>query len=247
MTLLRTENLTKRFGGTTVVDDLTLAVGSGEVRGVIGPNGAGKTTLFNLLTGLVAPTDGRILVDGTDLAGRPVEERVEYGLARSFQINSLYPRLTVAEHLFIGITGAMPRRLGLLPPGRSAVDKEVRDLADMMGLGDSLDLLVDLLPYGAKRVTEIAVALAAKPRILLLDEPTSGLGGAERGRLLGLMSTIREVIESVLIIEHDLDMVMAVSDAITVLDRGKVIAEGTPAEIAANRTVQRIYLEGVPA
>jgi branched-chain amino acid transport system ATP-binding protein len=243
MALLRTERLTRTFGALRAVDGVDLSVEAGSLHSVIGPNGAGKTTLFNLITGEIPPTAGQILLDGHDVTGRPSHAMPRLGLARSFQRNNLFPGLTVAQNVW---TAAFARQapgfhlwrpVSALPEVASAV----RTALDEVGLGAHAGRRARELSHGDQRLLEVAIALATGPKLLLLDEPTSGLSPEETTRMMAFIRTLRERY-TILLIEHKMDLVMSVSDRITVMHFGSVLAEGAPRAIQANVDVRRAYL-----
>jgi branched-chain amino acid transport system ATP-binding protein len=243
VTLLRTEGLTKVFGALRAVDGVNLAVAAGSLHSVIGPNGAGKTTLFNLVTGELPPTAGRILLDGQDISGRPPHSMPRLGIARSYQRNNLFPSLSVAQNVW---TAAFAR----LRPGIHAWRPVVRfdDTATAaraalaeVGIAALADQRARELSHGDQRLLEVAIALASTPKLLLLDEPTSGLSPEETRRMMELIRTLRGRY-TILLIEHKMDLVMRVSDRITVMHFGAVLAEGPPADIQENAEVRRAYL-----
>jgi ABC-type branched-subunit amino acid transport system ATPase component len=241
--LLETRGLCKSFGALEVARDIDFRLERGARHALIGPNGAGKTTLVNLLTGVLPPSRGAVLLEGEDLTPLPQAKRVKRGIARTFQINQLFRGLTVLDNVYI----AVAERLGaggsmLRPAGRHA---EV--IAEAAGLLRTLRLEADAgrriheLPYGRQRLVEIAIALGLRPRVLLLDEPAAGIPSAESHILLDAIAGLPQEI-AVLIIEHDMDLVFRFAQRITVLVSGAVFAEGSPAEIAANREVRAVYL-----
>ena len=245
MTLLRVEKVSRHFGSLVAVDDVSLAVAPGELRAVIGPNGAGKTTFFNLISGFFPPTSGRIEFNGRDITRALPHERVWAGIARTFQITEIFPELTVRENLRIAVEVTAGLRLS--PRLSRAADREIRarlaELLDMGGLTEKADRLVGELSHGDQRATEILMALALKPRLLLLDEPTAGMGERETFEVTQLVQRLHKDQKlSIVLIEHDMRVVFHLADRIMVLAEGRVLAEGTPAEIAADERVQAAYL-----
>ena len=241
--LLETRGLCRSFGALEVARDVNFRLARGARQALIGPNGAGKTTFVNLLTGVLAPSSGRVLLEGEDVTALAQARRVKRGIARTFQINQLFRGLTVLENVCIavaerlGVGGAMLRAAG----GRADVIDEAARLIDMLKLtGDAGRRIVEL-PYGRQRLVEIAIALGLAPRVLLLDEPAAGIPSAENHILLDAIATLPEDI-AVLIIEHDMDLVFRFAERITVLVSGAILAEGTPDEIAANDDVRAVYL-----
>ncbi len=245
MTLLQVENVSKKFGDLVAVDGVSMAVEPGEFRAVIGPNGAGKTTFFNLISGFLTPSSGRILFDGDDITRLLPARRVWRGIARTFQITEVFPELTTRENLRIAVEVAAGYRLRpwLSRDADGEVRARVTELLDMGGLGDRGDRLVGELSHGDQRATEIMMALALKPRLLLLDEPTAGMGERETYDIAQLIRRLhKEYGLTIVLIEHDMRVVFHLADRIMVLAEGALLAEGTPSEIAANETVQTAYL-----
>ena len=245
MSLLEVQNVSQHFGSLVAVDRVSLAVEPGQLRAVIGPNGAGKTTFFNLISGFFRPTLGRIVFDGQDITGLAVHERVSRGMARTFQITEIFPELSVRENLRVAVEVAMGLRLRPWLARRTDAEIGTRldQLLAMGGLADKADRLVGELSHGDQRATEIMMSLALKPRLLLLDEPTAGMGETETYELTRLVHRLhREQQLTIVLIEHDMRVVFHLADRITVLAEGAVLAEGTPAEIAADERVQAAYL-----
>ena len=244
MTLaLETRGLVKTFGGLTATRDLSLKVERGARHALIGPNGAGKTTVINQLTGVLRPNAGQILLEGTDITGLPAHRRALMGLSRTFQINQLFADLTPLESLALAVSEQRGQGMrwwsSLLPDADAAA--EVDALLRRFHLGDVMNVRTATLPYGKQRLLEIALAIAAKPHVLLLDEPAAGVPEAERHDILAAVASLpREV--SVLLIEHDMDLVFSFADRISVLVDGKLFAEGEPAAIAADPRVRAVYL-----
>ena len=245
MSLLRVENVSKRFGSLVAVSDVSMTVEPGELRAVIGPNGAGKTTFFNLITGFFRPSSGRIIFDGQDVTDLLPARRVWRGIARTFQITEVFPELSVRENLRIPVEVASGFRLRpwLSHDDDKKVLARVSELLEMGGLTSKADRLVGELAHGDQRATEIMMALALRPRLLLLDEPTAGMGDQETYDITQLIRKLhRDQKLSIVLIEHDMRVVFHLADRIMVLDQGKFLAEGTPQEIAANKAVQTAYL-----
>ncbi|MCB8882610.1 ABC transporter ATP-binding protein [Acidisoma cellulosilytica] len=240
---LHLSRIAKSFGSGPVLQDVNLSLQSGERRGLIGPNGAGKTTLINIITGGLAPDSGDVFFQGQRITGLSPYRRNRIGIGRSFQILSLFGEMTVRENL----RNALLRHRGLhVLPWRAAarlapIEDEVAQAAELVGLGDVLKARVDTLPYGMQRRLDIALVLAQEPALVVLDEPAAGLSGAETRDLIDLLQT-RLGDRTLLLVEHDMDVVYSLSDRITVLDYGRVLAEGSPAEISANSDVRRVYL-----
>lgn len=232
--------LSKAFGTATVLDGVSFTVAASQRHGLIGVNGAGKTTLFNLITGDLAADGGEIRLDGQPITGLSIQARVLKGLGRTYQVSSLAPSLTVRAHLVLARgDGRLP---SLLQPWRArGDDAELLATAEKFGLSGVLDELVSVLSHGAQRQLELAMVLYRRPRVLLLDEPGAGLSPSERALFARAIRALpRDV--SVLMIEHDMDLILGLSDWITVLHNGRVLAAGEPAEIARNQAVRDVYL-----
>ncbi len=244
MTLaLETRGLAKQFGGLKVTRDLSLKIEQGARHALIGPNGAGKTTVINLLTGVLKPNSGRILLEGNDITELPVHVRVLRGLSRTFQISQLYADLTPLET--IGL--AVAERLGRggdwwrVMGSRDDVNAEIAENLERFHLTDVMNEPTATLPYGKQRLLEIAVAIATRPRVLLLDEPAAGVPESERQDILASVAALpRDV--TVLLIEHDMDLVFSFADRISVLVNGAMLVEGTPEEVARDANVKAVYL-----
>jgi branched-chain amino acid transport system ATP-binding protein len=239
---LETHGLAKRFGGLVATNDVTFRLEKGARHALIGPNGAGKTTFVNLLTGVLPPSAGRVLLEGEDVTRLKPEARVRRGLVRTFQINQLFADLTPLETLAL----AVGERLGegttwYRSLGGDALAREVDAIATRFGLADVLDVRTDTLPYGKQRLLEIAVAFAWAPRVLLLDEPAAGVPAAERQDILSAIAALPADV-SVLLIEHDMGLVFDFAQRISVLVEGALLTEGTPREIAADPRVKAVYL-----
>lgn len=245
MTMLDVHGVTKQFGSLVAVNNVSMRVAPGELRAIIGPNGAGKTTFFNMISGFFPPTRGEIYFDGADVTRRKVTERVAMGMARTFQITEIFPELTVRENIRIGVESAQGLSLRFWPGGRHAasVDRGIEEALVLTGLSAKADRLVGELSHGDQRAAEIATALTLKPRLLLLDEPTAGMGEQETYAVANLIRRLhRNSAYTIVLIEHDMRVVFNLADRITVLAEGKLLAEGTPTEIAAHPAVQAAYL-----
>ncbi|HVT53227.1 MAG TPA: ABC transporter ATP-binding protein [Dongiaceae bacterium] len=245
MTLLRVEGASCKFGSLVAVDQVSMTVQPGELRAVIGPNGAGKTTFFNLISGYITPTSGKIFLDDRDITRMPPHARIAHGMARTFQITEIFPELSIRENLRIPVELAAGHRLKpwLSSAEKSAVAATVDGFLAMGGLGAKADRLVGELSHGDQRATEIMMALALKPRLLLLDEPTAGMGDQETYDITRLIRSLHKDQKlSIVLIEHDMRVVFHLADRIMVLAEGRTLAEGTPQEIAGNAAVQAAYL-----
>ena len=245
MNLLVVQNVSKRFGSLVAVRDVSIEVPEGELRAIIGPNGAGKTTVFNLISGVFSPTSGAIRFTGEDVSGLKPHQRVARGIARTFQITEIFPELTVAENLRVAVEVAAGFRLRPWLSAREKADvrERIGELVERVGLASKAHRSVGELSHGDQRAVEIGLALALRPRLLLLDEPTAGMGDQETYEITALMHRLhRDLSQTIVLIEHDMRVVFHLADRITVLDRGAVLAEGTPREIAANDAVQAAYL-----
>jgi branched-chain amino acid transport system ATP-binding protein len=245
MSLLKVEKVSRLFGSLVAVKDVSMTVESGELRAVIGPNGAGKTTFFNLISGFLTPSSGTIRLDNEDITHLLPARRVWRGIARTFQVTEVFPELSARENLRIAVEVASGYRVR--PWISRDADGEVRarvtDLLDMSGLIEKADRLVGELSHGDQRSTEIMMALALNPRLLLLDEPTAGMGDQETYDITQLIRKLhRDQKLTIVLIEHDMRVVFHLADRIMVLAEGATLAEGTPAEIAANEAVQAAYL-----
>jgi len=241
--ILQTDALTMRFGGLTALNRVSLAVPRGEIRAIIGPNGAGKSTFFNCLTGVLAPTSGRILLDGEDIAGLPPHRISKKAIARSYQITNILPGATVLENVRIAVQ-SRHHSWSLLRHHRAYRDviDRARAVLASVGLADKAAELAANLSHGEQRNLEIGIALATEPKLLCLDEPTAGMSVTETHATVELVRRIAADL-TILIVEHDMEVVMGLAHTITVLHYGEVLAEGRPAEIQANPRVQDVYLK----
>jgi branched-chain amino acid transport system ATP-binding protein len=245
VSLLKVDNVSRHFGSLVAVDAVSLAVEPGELVAVIGPNGAGKTTFFNLISGFFPPTAGNIWFDGKDITSLPAHRRVQLGMARTFQITEIFPELSVSDNLRIPVEIAAGLRLRPLPSkaNEASTRKRVEELMALGGLASKAHRLVGELPHGDQRATEIMMSLALKPRLLLLDEPTAGMGDQETYDITRLIRRLhRDQGLTIVLIEHDMRVIFHLADRIMVLAEGSVLAEGTPAQIAADERVQSAYL-----
>lgn len=242
---LSTEGLAMSFGGLQVLDDLELEIRPGETRAIIGPNGAGKTTLFHILSGGLRPTRGRVHLHGEEVTGLSADALHRRGLSRSFQVTRIFPDLTVAENVSLACMSQYPRRPGLLVRPRwtrqlpEQVERVLIDL-ELVGLADRT---AGTLSHGDQRRLDVALALATDPSILLLDEPTAGMARSEAKATMELLGHLLEG-RTIVLIEHDMDLVMRISDRVSMLHYGKLVATGTPAEIREHPEVRAAYLKG---
>jgi len=241
--VLRLESLYKSFGGLTVTSNLTFEVAAGELHAVIGPNGAGKTTLIGQLAGEIVPNAGRIHFDGQDITALPVYDRSLLGLARSFQITSLFGDFTALDNVALAVQAHAGHSFRFWRDARTEIElrEPARAALDRVGLGGRADAVVASMSHGEHRQLELAIALASRPRLLLLDEPMAGLGAEESARMVSTLRDLKREM-TILLIEHDMEAVFALADRITVLVYGRVIASGAPAAIRANAEVRQAYL-----
>jgi branched-chain amino acid transport system ATP-binding protein len=245
MSLMRVENVSKRFGSLIAVNNVSMSIEPGELLAMIGPNGAGKTTLFNLISGFLLPTSGRVIFDGENVTALLPARRVWRGIVRTFQITEIFSELSVRENLRIAVEIASGFRLRpwLSRSDDKKIVSQISLLLDQGGLIAKADRLVGELAHGDQRVTEIMMALALRTRLLLLDEPTAGMSDKETSEVIQLVRKLhKEQKLSIILIEHDMRVIFGLADRIIVLAEGAVLAEGTPNEIAANEAVQMAYL-----
>ncbi|WP_298255102.1 ABC transporter ATP-binding protein [Bradyrhizobium sp.] len=243
--VLEINNVTKRFGNLVAVRDVSLNVAKGELCAIIGPNGAGKTTFFNLISGFFPPTSGSIVFDGNDITRLSTHERVVRGMARTFQITEIFPELTVFENVRTAaeVAGGYRLRPWISRAESLKLHHHVEETLKLVSLEARADRLVGELAHGDQRAAEIAMALALNPHLLLLDEPTAGMGDGETYQITQLIRRLhRGSNYTIVLIEHDMRVVFNLADRICVLDQGRMLAQGTPQEIAANETVQAAYL-----
>ncbi len=244
--LLEARGLGRQFGGLLAVDAVNLSLGAGEVRALIGPNGAGKTTLINLLSGLLPPTAGRIFWNGDEITRWSGARRARAGIARTMQVTSVFPNLTVSENVWLGVQ-RQRRRLSPVVErgGQTEVAERVLECLAVVGLTHRAEERAGRIGHGDQRLLEIAIGLSLRPRLLLLDEPTAGMSVKESGEIIRRLREIhaRDRL-AMLIVEHDMHVVMELAQTISVLHLGRTLAEGSPAEISRNAEVQRVYLGG---
>ena len=243
--LLETRELVRVFGGLRAVDGVSMRVKAHTLHTIIGPNGAGKTTFFNLLSGNIRPTSGKVIYKGRDITEMPAYRRVHIGIGRSFQITNVFPNLTVLENVRLAAQAVGGDNYKLWRNFRHfrAYEERAWAILQQVGLADRAALPARLLPHGGKRKLELGILLAADPDLLLLDEPTAGMAREEIPMLMEVIQSVREVgNKTIILVEHKMDLVMNVSDRISVMHQGQLLAEGTPLEIAGNPTVQKAYL-----
>jgi branched-chain amino acid transport system ATP-binding protein len=240
---LQVEGVSRSFGSLQALLDVDLSVEAGERRAIIGPNGAGKTTLFSIISGTMPASSGRVRLFGRDITRMPPHKRALLGMSRTYQITNLFPSLTVLENVLLGIQAHRPMKLAMHRPRTTygSLYTKAQEILDTWGLWDSRDIVVRNLSYGEQRQVEILLALAGEPKVLLLDEPTAGLSTAETQTVTNLIRGLPRDM-SILLIEHDMDVVFDLVDRITVLHMGQLLAEGTPQEIQADQSVTDIYL-----
>jgi branched-chain amino acid transport system ATP-binding protein len=248
-TLLQITRLSKHFGGLPALAEVSFRVAPGQVTALIGPNGAGKTTLINCLTGVLRPDGGEIFFDGVNIAGLPAHRIARLGITRTFQNLRLFPRLSVLDNVLCGLTtqaGDSLFQALLRPPGLRHRERRLRltamEALDIFGLADQAGLPAAVLPYGDKKRLEMARAFVSQPRLTLLDEPVAGLNPEETARIAGLIRQMRLSGKTMVLVEHDMELVMGVSDHVVVLDGGSRIAAGSPAEVRTNPLVLEAYL-----
>lgn len=240
---LQVKNLNKNFGGITVANNINIDLPPGARTALIGPNGAGKTTFANLITGILPPSSGEIYLDGKDISGLKESARVKAGIAKTFQITTLFKELSVREHLRLAILERNGFTNKLFQPANSdaAIEAEVDERLDQMNLSELADMAINNMAYGQQRLVELAMTLALKPRILILDEPAAGVPSSESHLIIEAVAKLDRNL-AVLIIEHDMKLVFEVANSIIVLVNGEILTEGTPAEISANPQVRSLYL-----
>jgi branched-chain amino acid transport system ATP-binding protein len=245
MAIIETHGLSRSFAGYKAVDDVSIAIEAGAIHAIIGPNGAGKTTFFNLLSGFITPSAGRIVVKGRDITGLPAPNVARLGIVRSFQINSIFTHLSVLDNVKVSLESKtdLPTRFWLSSAATKRLEPRALELLAAVGLENEKDLLAVQLAYGRKRALELAISLAQDPEILLLDEPTAGMNTADVGRITELIGTVAKG-RTVVLVEHNLNVVAELAQRITVLQRGKVLVEGTYEQVHGDQRVIDAYLGG---
>ncbi|MBW1777163.1 MAG: ABC transporter ATP-binding protein [Deltaproteobacteria bacterium] len=245
MPILETKNLTKAFDALIAVSDVTLEVEPGKIHAIIGPNGAGKTTFFNLLAGVFPPTSGKIIYNGKDISALKLHQRARIGIGRSYQVTSIFPELSVYENVRIAVQSRTSYNFSLFKVADRL--KEIQDQTDAIlleiGLINLKGQIASTIPYGSQRALDVAIALSTNPQLLLLDEPTSGMSPDDTLKMIDLVKRISEKY-TIVLIEHHMNVVMSISDTITVFNQGRIIASGSPREIQQNNEVQKAYLGG---
>ncbi len=246
--ILETQNIRKQFGALVAVDDVSIKVRKNSLHAIIGPNGAGKTTFFNLLSGNLEPTSGKVIYKGRDITHQPVHRTIHFGIGRSFQITNIFPNLTVFENIRLAsqALGSDNFKFWQASSHFKKYEERAWHVIETVGLKERAQTLARTLPHGDQRKLELGMILAPDPEVLLLDEPTAGMASEQVPELIALIQGIqKQGNKTVMLVEHNMNVVMSVSDAITVMHQGMVLAEGTPAEIAANKEVQTAYLGGL--
>ncbi len=233
--ILEAKNVTKSFAGFVAVDNVSVGFEQQSITAIIGPNGAGKTTFVNLCTGMFKPDSGKIFFDGMDITNLPPEKRVQLGISRTFQIVNIFPMLTVEQNI----------KIPLLSKSKK-VDEELDRIIETFRLEEKRDVLASELSHGDQKILEIAMAISTKPKILFLDEPMAGVNPAERTQIIDLIKELRDKEKlTIVIVEHDMDVVFRMAERIVVMNRGRILADGTPEEIRKNEVVKEVYLKGV--
>ncbi len=248
MALIECHEVTRRFGGLIAVDNVDMTVEAGETRAIIGPNGAGKTTLFNLLTGVLTASEGQVIFEGRNITSLPVHDIIQRGISRTFQLTHLFPELSVLENVRIAAQARNNRRWYFLGGSQIINDSKATALEAIkkLGLGDRATIQAGMLSHGDQRLLEIAMALSQNPKLLLLDEPTQGLSIEETERAINILKDLLNSTDlTVILVEHDMEVVFRLAEKITVLHRGRVIADGSPDTVKADVSVQEAYLGGI--
>jgi branched-chain amino acid transport system ATP-binding protein len=248
MALLEIRSLSKKFGQLVALSDLTLAIKEGEITSLIGPNGAGKTTFYNVITGKFPPSSGSILFQGQDISGLPPHKIWKKGIARSFQITNIFMRLTVLENIRSALIVHMNKSYNFLKPIHYFDDLHEKsiEILKLVGLQDKMDMPCHAISHGDMRIVEVGIVLASEPKLVFLDEPTAGMNPTETMKMANLIRELHKKTGTTFFLtEHDMKVVFAISDRIIVLDRGRLLAEGTPQEIRDNLEVKKAYLGGL--
>ena len=248
MALIECHEVPRRFGGLIAVDNVDMTVEAGETRAIIGPNGAGKTTLFNLLTGVLTASEGQVIFEGRNITSLPVHDIIQLGISRTFQLTHLFPELSVLENVRIAAQARNNRRWYFLGGSQIINDSKATALEAIkkLGLGDRATVQAGMLSHGDQRLLEIAMALSQNPKLLLLDEPTQGLSIEETERAINILKDLLNSSDlTVILVEHDMEVVFRLAEKITVLHRGRVIADGSPDTVKADVSVQEAYLGGI--
>jgi len=246
--IFEAKNLTKKFGALVAVDDVNIRVQKNSLHAIIGPNGAGKTTFFNLLSGNIEPTSGHVIFKGRDITHQPVHRTIHFGIGRSFQITNIFPTLTVFENIRLAsqALGSDNFKFWQAASHFKQYEERTWDVIENVGLKDRAQTPARTLPHGDQRKLELGMILAPDPEVLLLDEPTAGMALEQVPELITLIQGIQKAgNKTVMLVEHNMNVVMRVCDTITVMHQGRVLAEGTPSQIAANKEVQTAYLGGL--
>lgn len=241
--ILETVSVTMRFGGLTALDQVSYSIHEGDVRGIIGPNGAGKTTLFNVMTGELKPTSGKIFLGGEEITHLTPHIICQKGLSRTFQLTLIFPEMTVYDSIWVGVNSRAkkPWNPVLVAYRVSDLSQKTQEICYLVGLEEKMDELVCNLSYGDQKILEMAMALSTQPSVLLLDEPTQGVSPKESDHIIQVIERLSKNM-TIILIEHSMDVVLRLCHRITVLSEGRVVAEGSPNEISKNKEVQRIYL-----
>lgn len=243
--ILQTRRLTKAFGGLIAVNNIDMDFYAGELRAIIGPNGAGKTTYLAMIMGRLKPTSGKIILKGRDITGLPPHKVFRFGISTTFQLTSIFPSLTVYENVWVAAQSRCKGYMNPLIHHRRLIEAErtVERILKRLNLDSIASELAGSISHGEQRVLEMGIALATNPEILLLDEPTSGMSAKEANEMAMLIKEIAKE-KTVILVEHNMDVVMRIADKITVFDKGKILAEGSPKSISRNKKVQEVYLGG---
>jgi branched-chain amino acid transport system ATP-binding protein len=247
-TLFETVHLVKHFGALAAVDDVSLQIHRNTLHAIIGPNGAGKTTLFNLLSGNLKPTSGKVIYNGTDITGQPIHRMIHLGIGRSFQITNVFPNLSVFENIRLASQAMQKGNFSFLMDAArlNYCEEHTTEVIEKVGLNGKEQVLARVLPHGDQRKLELGMILAPDPEVLLLDEPTAGMAAEQVPELIKLIQNVKqEGNKTIVLVEHNMNVVMSISDTITVMNLGKKLAEGSPAEITKNKEVQTAYLGGL--